>query len=184
MSVRAIYSFMVDRSRAATLTFERSFPKCGPVRPQMPEHACVIKLCLACQAAMEHQNQQNTGGRIMPRGDGTGPMGMGSKRGRTTEYCSGSDTSGSASAQGRDGARQDLVQQTPRRGNGRDMGPDGCRGAWRQAPRGAGPVIPISGIGNPDMEQQDLQQQASALQSALDAINQRLSKLEHKTSQE
>jgi predicted nucleic acid-binding Zn-ribbon protein len=34
------------------------------------------------------------------------------------------------------------------------------------------------------MERQDLQQQASDLQSALDAINQRLSKLEHKTSQE
>jgi hypothetical protein len=114
----------------------------------------------------------------MPRGDGTGPTGMGSGTGRARGYCSGSDTPGFADAPGRGGFRQGIG-----RGCGRGMGRGGVRGAWRQGPMGTGPVGPASGLRNMDLERQDVQQQASAILSALEAIDQRLSRLENQTPQ-
>jgi hypothetical protein len=113
--------------------------------------------------------------------DGTGPTGRGSGTGRAKGFCSGADTPDFASTPGRGGFRQGFGQGTPGRVCGRGMGPDAFRGAWRQDPMGAGPVGPTNGVRNLDMERQDLQHQAKAMQSALDAINQRLSRLENQT---
>ena len=56
------------------------------------------------------------GGVIMPRGDGTGPNGQGSKSGRGAGYCSGSKRPGFENGQGR-GMGNGL-----RDGNGRGQG--------------------------------------------------------------
>ena len=108
----------------------------------------------------------------MPRGDGTGPMGMGSQTGRQAGYCSDSDAPGFANARGRVGSRQGFGQGVFGRGSGRGR----CRSAWRQGP------MP-EGVRNSTMEQQDMQPQSQSLQSTLDAINERLSRLENATLQ-
>lgn len=114
----------------------------------------------------------------MPCGNGTGPNGMGSGTGRAMGYCSGSDAPGFASAPGRGGLRFENGQGVAARGCGRRRGGAGCRGAWRQAPMAATTAVPKADVRHSDTEGQDWQQQTRAVQTTLDAIMQRLSKLE------
>ena len=120
----------------------------------------------------------------MPRGDRTGPNGMGPMTGRAAGYCSGAMAPGSRAYGGGAGF-----------GAGRGRGA-GCRGfsgggfgrrnmfyetgrpGWM---RGAGYAGPYPGPGrfaarDPEAARQALQRQAEFLQSELDAINNELSK--------
>lgn len=112
----------------------------------------------------------------MPRGDGTGPSGVGPMTGRGAGYCAGSEAPGFAN---------------PNPMFGRAFGRGGGRG-WRNMffatglprwRRSAGFVPPHSyadPYGAPDAEaqKQGLKNQASFLQTALDEVNKRLADLE------
>lgn len=103
----------------------------------------------------------------MPRGDGTGPNGMGSMTGRAAGYCAGFETPGFAN---------------PIAGRGRVTGFGGGRGGrgrrnmfyatglpgWMRF--GA---LPVSAT-----EKQGLQEYAASLQQQLDALNKRIATLE------
>ncbi len=110
----------------------------------------------------------------MPRGDATGPGGMGPMTGRGAGYCSGNDAPGFA---------------TPGFGRGRGIGggrgwrnmfyATGLRG-WRR-PVGYG--APYAGPGpysaaDPQAQKQDLQSQVSFLETALEFVKKRLTDLE------
>lgn len=113
----------------------------------------------------------------MPRGDGTGPMGMGPMTGRGAGYCAGTGMPGYANP-------------IPRRGFGmgfgRGWGFGGGGRGWRNMYYATG--VPgrlrfggyVSPYQKPDleMEKQSLRGQAEALQSELDFIKKRLSELE------
>ena len=124
----------------------------------------------------------------MPRGDGTGPMGMGPMTGRAAGYCAGFGVPGYAN---------------PIPGRGLGMGFRGGRGAYGRGFGGGGrgfrhwfyatglpgwvrfgAGIPAYGNPapygnlNPEVEKQALKNQAEVLQSELDYIKKRLSELE------
>jgi len=113
----------------------------------------------------------------MPRGDGTGPMGMGSMTGRAAGFCAGFDRSGFKNYYGGRGFGGSF---------GRGMG----RGLWRGMARwdfadvapyevptyGAVPYGPA--IYNPNQEMEILQNQAKVLGNQLDQIRKRISDLE------
>lgn len=123
----------------------------------------------------------------MPRGDGTGPMGMGAMTGRGAGWCAGFNTSGYAN-------------QVPGRGFGmgfgRGRGFVGGRGAGGRGRRNMyyatglpgwarydGYAEPYGyqepyGAPDPEFEKQSLRGQADALQSELDFIRKRLDELE------
>ena len=113
----------------------------------------------------------------MPRGDGTGPMGMGSTIGRKAGFCAGFGMAGHAnSALGRGSGM----------GFGRRHGFGGGGRGWRHRFYATGLpgwmrfgeyAAPPQQSG-PEMEKQTLENQATALQSELDAIKQRLSEIE------
>lgn len=108
----------------------------------------------------------------MPRGDRTGPMGMGVQTGRRAGYCGGEDRPG-------------YVTAVLGRGRGR-----GCRGTdpgracgtWSDRPgRGGWPCGMRYGIDtrpddrpDPEREQRMLVRQAEDLQTQLDAVRKRL----------
>ena len=114
----------------------------------------------------------------MPRGDRTGPVGMGPMRGRGVGYCAGFDVPG-------------FVNRIPGQGFGA-----GCRwtrginwrggGGWRNMfwAKGlpgwlrAGWHPGSGGKADPAFEKQSLKNQETLLQSQLDAIRKRLSELE------
>ena len=113
----------------------------------------------------------------MPRGDGTGPLGMGPMSGRTAGYCAGFGMPGYANP-------------APGRGFGkgfaRGRGSQGGGRGWRHwfyatgLPRWArlgGSAMPQQ---QPDreLERQALKGQADAMQSELDLIKKRLSEIE------
>lgn len=125
----------------------------------------------------------------MPRGDGTGPMGMGRMSGRGAGFCAGNDMPGYAN---------------PARGRGFGMGFGRGRGfsgnsgrGWRHCffatglPRwarfggygyGASPMPDM----RPDteMEKQALEARASALEAELERIKQRLGAMESGKNEE
>ena len=124
----------------------------------------------------------------MPRGDGTGPMGMGAMTGRAAGYCAGLGMPGYANP-------------APGRGFGMGFG-RGC-GAWGRGFGGGGrgwrhmfyaTGLPgwtrFGGYGapyqnpDPNLEKQALKSQAEALQSELDFIKKRLSEIEAETAAE
>lgn len=119
----------------------------------------------------------------MPRGDRSGPMGMGSRTGRGLGYCSGANAPGFANAAPgyggmgwRRGGGMGAGMGRGMRGGGFGRGGGRGRGFW-----GAAPVYqpaPVAPIQSGAQEQQYLQQQADALQSELEAIKQRLAELE------
>ncbi len=117
----------------------------------------------------------------MPRGDGTGPMGMGSMTGRAAGFCSGSGTPGFSNPVS--GGRLGLGA---RRGMGQFGGGRG-RCAWNYAPGTPGrraygfSGVPFQGQ-TPDMEKQALKNQAEALRSELELIKKRLEDIEAQTS--
>jgi len=118
----------------------------------------------------------------MPRGDGTGPVGMGAMSGRAAGYCAGFGLPGFAN---------------PALGRGFGMGFGRGRG-WRHMFYATG--LPgwmrfgdnAASYGypatyqkpDPEMEKQALKNQAEAMQSALDSINKRLSEIDTGTAAE
>lgn len=118
----------------------------------------------------------------MPRGNGTGPMGMGSMTGRGQGYCAGNNTPGAANGGGWTGAGA---------GRGTGMGfARGCRGAGgggRGMGRGARNMsfAPGSGSGSfgnsdPEWEKRMLSDRADALQRELEGVKNRLNDMEAK----
>jgi len=118
----------------------------------------------------------------MPRGNGTGPRGMGSMTGRAAGFCAGTGMPGYAN---------------PDQAGGFDMGYGRGRGSgcgnfgWRH--RRFASVMPgwmrFGGLGsldqelNPEFEKQVLKNRAQALQSKLDSIKKRLAVIDELSSQ-
>lgn len=113
----------------------------------------------------------------MPRGDRTGPMGLGAMSGRGVGWCRGADAPGSA-AFGYGGGRGWGMGYKRQRGfGGRGGGGGWCNGFFatgRPGPMRSG-GSPASGPVSPEAEKRVLEQQAGALQSELDQIRRRLS---------
>ncbi|HQH73943.1 MAG TPA: DUF5320 domain-containing protein [bacterium] len=121
----------------------------------------------------------------MPRGDRTGPMGMGPMTGHAAGYCAGSGMPGYANPISGRGFGRGF-------GGGRGMGGrGGGRGrrhmyyatglpGWMRFGGYAEPYGPPAAYpqSNPDLEKQALKDQAAALQSELDLIKKRLGELE------
>jgi Family of unknown function (DUF5320) len=118
----------------------------------------------------------------MPRGDSTGPMGMGPMTGRGAGYCAGNNMPGYLNNAGGRGFGM---------GYGRGFG-RGFRGGglgWRNRFFATG--VPgwawFGGFSapyqdsDPEIEKKALNYQAEALQSEMDAIKKRLGELEGKT---
>lgn len=101
----------------------------------------------------------------MPRGNGTGPNGMGPMTGRAAGYCAGFETPGFANPVA--GRGQGFGNGRGGRGRRNMFHATGMPG-WM---RGGNAVAPYS-------ESQTLQQHAAMLQQQLDAINKRLSEVE------
>lgn len=124
----------------------------------------------------------------MPRGDQTGPMGMGAMTGRAAGYCVGSGVPGYATP---------LPGQRFGVGFRRGRGAWGCgfggggRG-WRNMfhatglpgwMRFGGSAVAYHKL-DPEIERQALKNQAEALQSELDFIKKRMGEIETKISTE
>lgn len=132
----------------------------------------------------------------MPRGDGTGPNGLGPMTGRAAGFCTGNSTPGYANPVGGRGyggwgrgrgfrgggwGRRNWYYATglpgwarasqgmPAWGNPAPYPPDANPGGYP-----AGAAAPPT----PEQEKADLKQQAQYLQESLDAINKRISELE------
>ncbi len=130
----------------------------------------------------------------MPRGDRTGPVGMGPRTGRAVGYCSGAEVPGFAN---------------PVAGRGFGMGFGRGRGAWSGAfgrgGRGWRNMFYATGLPgwmrfgsyaapfgdlaqsqavSPEFEKKALKNQAEALQSELDFIKKRLGEIESKPAAE
>ena len=115
----------------------------------------------------------------MPRGDGTGPNGMGPMTGRGAGFCAGFNMPG-------------FMNPMPGRGFGRGygFGRGSGRGGFGGGGRGWRNWFHATGMpgwmrfgaepaqANPDMEKQALSVQANALQAELDAIKARITELE------
>jgi hypothetical protein len=122
----------------------------------------------------------------MPRGDGTGPMGMGAMSGRAAGYCAGFGMPGYANPAPGRGFGMGF-------GRGRGFGGRGGGGrGWRHMfyatglpgwARFGGYAAPVQKP-DPEMEKQELKNQAEALQSELDFIRKRLSEIETGTAAE
>lgn len=123
----------------------------------------------------------------MPRGDRTGPMGMGPTTGRAAGFCSGSGVPGYANPTLGRGFGMGFGRG---RGGGRGFG-GGGRG-WRNTyfatglpgwMRFGGHTMSYPNL-DPEMEKQALQNQANALQQELDFIRKRLVEMESKSAAE
>ncbi len=111
----------------------------------------------------------------MPRGDGTGPAGMGPMTGRAAGFCAGYDRPGFTNPiGGRLGGGFGW-------GRGRGMGFGRGMGRWdypAAVPYGA-PLYPSTQYGYTSEQERDiLQNQAKALQNELEHIQTRISELE------
>lgn len=114
----------------------------------------------------------------MPRGDGTGPWGMGSMMGRMSGYCAG---------YGMPGYEYQMLRQGFRNGFGRGRGFWSGRGSGRRFMNRAGrffsrmPYDSEDAVFSPTSSQEDekqfLQNQAGRLKRRLDKIKQRLDRL-------
>ncbi len=117
----------------------------------------------------------------MPRGDGTGPAGMGPMTGRAAGYCAGYDRPGFTNpAGGRMGAGFGW-------GRGRGMGYGRGMGRWgypAAAPYNA-PYNPYGQYGyTPEQEKEILQNQAKSIENELKQIQKRLSDLEAESKEQ
>ena len=106
----------------------------------------------------------------MPRGDGTGPGGMGPMTGRAAGFCAGYGVPGYANP-------------VPGRGFGFGRGLGlGFRGGRRMYPNagyGMAPItMPYGTEGTPRQEIETLQAQAKSLENALNQINKRITEIE------
>lgn len=107
----------------------------------------------------------------MPRGDGTGPMGMGAMTGRGAGYCTGAVSRGYGGFGFGRGQRRG-----GRWSAGWGMGPWYGRGIQRLGVPARTAWAPV--VAGPDAEKQWLQQQAAALQADLEIVKQRLSAMD------
>ncbi len=127
----------------------------------------------------------------MPRGDGTGPGGMGPMSGRAAGYCAGYNMPGYANQVpgrgfgGRGGGRG------MGRGFGRGMGwgrgfsyPNAVPYAEPYAPYPASPAYPYNPVVTPQQEAQMLKDEAKAMQAGLKSINDRIAELEKAAKEE
>lgn len=105
----------------------------------------------------------------MPRGDGTGPAGLGPMTGRAAGYCAGYSVPGYMSPVGGRGFYGGAFGRGGFGGRGR-----GYRNWFYANPNYAVPVGQI----NPEDEARILKEQASAIKQELDAINERVKELE------
>lgn len=121
----------------------------------------------------------------MPRGDGTGPAGMGAMTGRAAGLCAGYGMPGYANPIPGRGFGMGFGRGRGFRGRGFGFGPGWGnrfyafgRPGWGFP--GAGPYGYPAPYGNPDpgTERQALKDQAEMLQSELEAIRNRLDELE------
>ncbi len=110
----------------------------------------------------------------MPRGDGTGPMGMGPMTGRAAGFCAGGGVAGFASSgqglgfgRGRGGGRgrRNMFYAT------------GLTG-WQRAAMNAGTTPAANAASTVNAEKQPLETEIGALRSQLDAMAKRLAELE------
>ena len=118
----------------------------------------------------------------MPRGDATGPMGMGPMTGRGVGYCAGFGMPGYTNNAGGRGLGM---------GFGRGVGSGGRGGGFRRRNRffatgmtgsaGFGNMAAPSQKANPEMEKQELHYQTEVLQSEINAIKKRLDELNAKS---
>lgn len=121
----------------------------------------------------------------MPRGDRTGPIGMGAMTGRGAGYCAGFGRAGYANPVPGRGLGRGLVQDRYALGRGFGGGGRGWRHwyyaiglpRWRRFGAYAAPYP------KPDAEteKEALRTEAEALQSELDSVKKRLEELESKT---
>lgn len=120
----------------------------------------------------------------MPRGDRSGPQGMGPKTGRAAGYCSGSGMPGYANPTAGGGFGMGFGR---RRGGGFGGGGRGRRNRFYATGvpgrMGFGGEAAPYRKSNPEMEKQALKSQAVALQSELDLIRKRLAEVEAGTTE-
>jgi len=117
----------------------------------------------------------------MPRGDGTGPLGMGPMTGRAAGYCAGYEMPGYANPMPGRGMGMGFGRGRgfagPGRGGGRGhrhwFYATGMPGWMRFGGYGMPSVKP-----DPEAEKQALKNHADAMQAELDAIKKRLAELE------
>ena len=123
----------------------------------------------------------------MPRGDRTGPNGMGAMTGRMGGYCSGFEMPGYANVFYRRGFGTGFGRGRSAPGRGFGVGGRGRRNMYYATGlpgfmRFGGDVAPGYPApyqkADPAVEKQALKQQADALQSELDFINRRLAEVE------
>ncbi|MFH0921849.1 MAG: DUF5320 domain-containing protein [Fibrobacterota bacterium] len=109
----------------------------------------------------------------MPRGDGTGPGGMGATSGRGAGFCAGSDVPGFMN--GAPGAGNGI-----RRGFGRGCG---MGRAWRRGWGGNMPLAPLpfyAASPKPVDEIEILKGQAKYLSETLESVNRHITELQSK----
>jgi hypothetical protein len=130
----------------------------------------------------------------MPRGDRTGPMGLGAMTGRAAGYCAGSEVPGYANPVPGRGLGMGFGRGRGARGRGFGGGGRGWRNmyyatglpGWMRSGGRAAPYgypTPYQKA-DPEMEKQALKNQAEALQSELDFIKKRLGEIETGTTAE
>lgn len=120
----------------------------------------------------------------MPRGDRTGPAGMGPMTGRGAGYCAGFQVPGFANPVGGRGhlGRGRGGGWGRGRGFGRGFGWAGAgygRPGW-----GAVPFSPAVPMASPEQELADLKQQAEYFRNALDEIGKRIEEVEKAKQEE
>ena len=122
----------------------------------------------------------------MPRGDGTGPIGLGPMTGRAAGYCAGYPVPGFMNPYG---GRLGLGFGYGRgRGYGRGFGRGirgYSRGFWPAYPYPIASPMPYGGgfyqpAAEPKQEMEMLAEEAKALKEELEAINKRITELEEK----
>ena len=109
----------------------------------------------------------------MPRGDRTGPAGMGPMTGRGAGYCAGYATPGFANP----GFRRGMGMAWGR-GGGYGMGMARGRGGFGFMAMPYAPAAPYYAAPSPQDELEMLRTQADWLKSQMDSINRRISELE------
>ncbi len=116
----------------------------------------------------------------MPRGDGTGPMGMGPRSGRAAGYCAGFAVPGYANPGFAQNFRSGMGRGMRGGGRGwRNMYYATAMPGWMRsgyAPSYGAPGATMNA--DPEMEKQALKNQADALQAELDAVKKRLDEME------
>lgn len=124
----------------------------------------------------------------MPRGNGTGPVGMGPMTGRAAGYCAGYAMPGFANPIPGRGLGMGAGQGRGGGGGGRGRRnmfyATGLPG-WMRFGENAGPSASAAPIQkpNPEVEKQALAKQAEFLQSQLDSIKKRLAEFESESAE-